>query len=180
MARRKKETHKGKARSGSSASFWTRQGVSRRTVLGAVGVAAVGAAGATWGLGLFDPVSAKAEITVYKSPRCGCCGGWVSHLRRNGYAVKVFHKDDLDAIKRKAGVTDNLASCHTAFVSSYAIEGHVPAASIDRLLAELPSVRGLAVPGMPGGSPGMESADKEPYAVLAFDNKGRTQLYDRY
>ncbi len=117
------------------------------------------------------------RITVYKSPWCGCCGGWVDHVRAAGFAVEVHDVEDLTPIKRVAGVPGDLASCHTASVNGYAIEGHVPADVIRRLLAERPAVRGLAVPGMPVGSPGMEGPSPEPYAVYAFTDNGRPRRY---
>lgn len=153
----------------------------RRKLLYGLGLLAAGAAGAGWGLGLIGGAPAVAdELVVYKSPSCGCCQGWAGHLRSNGFRVTVKNVDDLDPIKASAGVPDALISCHTAMVGGYVIEGHVPAASIRRLLAERPDVRGLAVPGMPAGSPGMEGAGSEPYTVLAFDAAGRTRFWDAY
>lgn len=117
------------------------------------------------------------RMTVYKSPWCGCCGAWVDHVRAAGFAVDVHDVDDLAPIKRMAGVPDALASCHTASVDGFAIEGHVPAVVIRRLLAERPAVRGLAVPGMPIGSPGMEGPAPETYVVYSFADDGRAQRY---
>ena len=119
------------------------------------------------------------EVVVYKSPWCGCCEGWVDHMRASGFEVTVREQEDLTAIKRMAGVPDELQSCHTAFVGGYAIEGHVPAGVIDKLLAERPLVRGLAVPGMPIGSPGMEGAHPEPYEVMTFTQGATTNVYER-
>jgi hypothetical protein len=119
------------------------------------------------------------EVVVYKSPWCGCCEGWVDHMRASGFEVTVREQEDLSAIKRMSGVPEELESCHTAFVGGYAIEGHVPAGAIERLLAERPQVRGLAVPGMPIGSPGMEGADAEPYEVMTFTQGGATNVYER-
>jgi hypothetical protein len=121
-----------------------------------------------------------AEITVYKSPSCGCCGQWVDHMRSQGHGVAVRNMDDLEAIKKMAGVPEALQSCHTAFVEGYVIEGHVPADDVARLLAERPEARGLAVPGMPGGAPGMEGAGAEPYDVLLFQIDGGARLFARY
>jgi len=117
------------------------------------------------------------RMTVYKSPWCGCCGAWVDHVRAAGFAVEVHEVEDLAPIRRMAGVPDALASCHTASVDGYAIEGHVPADVIRRLLAERPAVRGLAVPDMPIGSPGMEGPAPEPYAVYTFADDGRARRY---
>ena len=118
-----------------------------------------------------------AEVTVYKSPYCGCCKGWVTHMQRNGFSVKTNDIDDVSPIKRRNGVPSRLWSCHTGLVDGYVIEGHVPAADIQRLLRERPDVRGLAVPGMVAGSPGMEGAGKDRYQVLSFDNDGKTAVY---
>lgn len=117
------------------------------------------------------------KITVYKSPTCGCCTKWVSHLRENGFEVETTDLNDLRIIKSMSGIKPEQASCHTAKVDGYVIEGHVPADDIKRLLAEHPEARGLAVPGMPMGSPGMESAQPDHYQVLLLDNDGNTQVF---
>ena len=121
-----------------------------------------------------------AEITVYKSRWCGCCEQWIGHLRTQGHAVAVRNMEVLDAIKKMARVPEDLRSCHTAFVAGYVLEGHVPAADLARLLAERPQARGLAVPGMAGGSPGMESAAAEPYDVMLFQTDGGARVFARY
>ena len=130
------------------------------------------------------PLQASAQrtpaITVYKSPTCGCCGAWVKHLNSNGFKVEAHDVADLDSIKRRLGVRPELASCHTASVGGYTIEGHVPASDIKRLLAERPKAKGLAVPGMPVGSPGMETGPPQPYATLLFDQAGGTQVFARH
>jgi hypothetical protein len=113
-----------------------------------------------------------AAIQVYKTPTCGCCQGWVEHLRASGFEVTVQDLDDLTGIKRMAGVPERLQACHTATVDGYTIEGHVPAAAIARLLSERPDIEGLATPGMPQGSPGMPSPTPERYDVMAFDKDG--------
>ena|SRR6266481_4149168 len=115
----------------------------------------------------------KQVITVHKDPTCGCCSGWVQHLQKAGFETKVRDTRDLDAVKRKLGVPDDLAACHTAEVSGYVVEGHVPAAALKRFLAEKPDATGLAVPGMPIGSPGMEGGNPEPYEVVLFGPAGR-------
>lgn len=120
---------------------------------------------------------AEAEVLVYKSPACGCCEKWVQHLRATGFKVVSKDTDDLDAVKSSYGVPQGLRSCHTAVVAGYVIEGHVPAEDIRRLLRERPAVAGLAAPGMPMGSPGMEGNHTEPYTVLAFDRSGRSETY---
>src|SRR6266540_1567202 len=112
-------------------------------------------------------------ITVHKDPTCGCCSGWVQHLQKAGFDTKVLDTRDLDAVKRRLGVPDDLAACHTAEVAGYIIEGHVPAAALKRFLAEKPNAGGLAVPGMPIGSPGMEGGKPERYDVVMFGPDGR-------
>jgi hypothetical protein len=104
-------------------------------------------------------IAAQPAITVYKSPTCGCCEAWVEYLRGEGFQVKAFDRKELSSLKREVGVTKEMASCHTATVDGYVIEGHVPAAPIRKLLAERPKTRGLAVPGMPLNSPGMGQMD---------------------
>ena len=120
------------------------------------------------------------EIAVYKSPTCGCCSKWVRHLEANGFTVKAYDVQDVYAVKDRYRVPEPLAACHTAFVDGYVIEGHVPAADIQRLLAERPRVTGLAVPGMPAGSPGMESDKPVRYEVMSFDAAGETKVFARH
>jgi len=120
------------------------------------------------------------RIEVFKSPRCGCCSGWARHLAKQGFQVKVKEVADLDEIKRKNGVPSDSHACHTAIVGKYTIEGHVPASDIQRLLREQPAVRGLVVPGMPLGSPGMEASVPPPYTVYTFDNKGHRSVFSRH
>lgn len=112
--------------------------------------------------------AASPAMAVWKDPNCGCCGGWVAHIRRNGITVTVIETADVQTIKAQRSVPAELASCHTAEIAGYTIEGHVPAAAILRLLAEKPAGRGLAVPGMPIGSPGMEGGRPETYDVILF------------
>ena len=123
---------------------------------------------------------AAADITVYKSPYCGCCAEWVTHMRSHGHDMKTVEMEDLTAIKKMTGVGEHLQSCHTAVVDGYVVEGHVPAADVARLLTEKPKARGLAVPGMPIGSPGMEGANPEPYEVLLFQADGSARVYARH
>jgi len=117
------------------------------------------------------------EILVYKSPNCGCCTKWVKHLRQSGFQVKAENTDKLDSIKKMSGIEPHLASCHTALVDGYVIEGHVPADDIKRLLQERPAIKGLSVPGMPMGSPGMEGPRQDAYQVLSFDTQGKTAVF---
>ena len=116
-------------------------------------------------------------IKVYKDPNCGCCKLWIDHLEQNGFKVEVMDLPDLSAVKTKHGVKQELQACHTGVVGNYTVEGHVPADLIHKMLKEKPSIAGLAVPGMPMGSPGMEGAIKEKYDVLTFDRAGRTTVY---
>ena len=116
-------------------------------------------------------------IKVYKTPQCGCCRAWVDHLNSNGFQVEAVDMPDLSLVKQKYGVTPALEACHTAVVGDYVVEGHVPADVIKKLLKERPAVVGIAVPGMPAGSPGMEGAMKERYDVLTFDRAGRSRVY---
>lgn len=117
-------------------------------------------------------------MTVYKSPTCGCCKEWIKHVQANGFTVKVIDMDDPTPMKRTAGVPLNMTSCHTALAGIYVIEGHVPADLIKKILAEQPAIRGLAVPGMPLGAPGMEeSGPPRPYKVMAFMKDGSSRLF---
>ena len=125
-------------------------------------------------------VVAGELITVYKSPTCGCCSAWIKHLKANGFEVQAHDTSRMDQVKQSLGVRPQHASCHTAEVSGYVIEGHVPANDIRRLLQEKPAVAGLTVPGMPMGSPGMEGARKDPYQVLTFDGAGNSRVFADY
>jgi hypothetical protein len=121
-------------------------------------------------------------ITVYKDPSCGCCKNWVDHLRANGFAPEVHDRTDMDALKDSLGVPAKLRSCHTAVVGTYVIEGHVPAADVKRLIGSRPAKTvGIAVPGMPVGSPGMESGARvDRYDVIAFAPGGATRVFARH
>ncbi len=134
-----------------------------------ISFAALGAL--TWFGGHFmrQAHAATPVLEVYKSPYCGCCGSWVVHMRNAGFKVNVTDLEDLDPIKAKFGVARDLQSCHTGIIENYVIEGHVPAGDVSRLLLERPAAIGLAVPGMPIGSPGMEQGGrKDPYQVILF------------
>ena len=127
------------------------------------------------------PETSASVISVYKTPTCGCCKKWVDHLRENGFTVETHDQPSLTALKQEQGVPKGAEACHTALVDGYVIEGHVPAQDVARLLEERPAaVRGLVVPGMPLGSPGMEADRTEPYSVLAFDDTGRVSTFARY
>ena len=131
-------------------------------------------------LAISSPSQSGPLVTVFKTPTCACCGKWVEHLRANGFAVKVQEVNDTAGYERQYRVPRTMESCHTAVVNGYTIEGHVPATEIKRLLNEKPKAVGLAVPGMPVGSPGMEAAHSEAFSVFVFDEGGRTSVYARY
>jgi len=121
------------------------------------------------------------DITVYRSASCGCCGKWLEHLKANNFNITDKVMDDVLPIKQSHGVTENLASCHTAIVSDYVIEGHVPATDIMKLLNSKPKVIGLAVPGMVNGSPGMEMGEhKDAYEVVSFHKDHKTAIFSSY
>ncbi len=142
-------------------------------------VASLGLAPLTSGL----LAQAKPQVEVWKDPQCACCGDWVAHMMANGFSVHVNSTGNA-AARSRLGVPDKLGSCHTARVGGYAIEGHVPAREIQRLLKERPPVVGLAVPGMPVGSPGMDGPSyhgrKDPFNVLLIERNGATQVYQAY
>ena len=119
-----------------------------------------------------------SEITVFRSPTCGCCGQWIEHAKAAGFQVKDEVTEDMEAIKQQYGVPQSLTSCHTTVVGEYVVEGHVPAEDVQKLLIEKPDVAGIGVPGMPIGSPGMESGDyTEPYTVFSFTESGEIDAF---
>ncbi len=121
------------------------------------------------------------QITVWKNPSCGCCGEWVAHLRKNGFEVAINEVEDTAPIRQKFGLSAKFGSCHTARLGNYVIEGHVPAQELRRLLREKPSALGLAVPGMPAGSPGMEmGSTRDAYDVLLVLTDGSSRVYQSY
>ncbi len=150
-----------------------------RTIALGVSVAALGL---TTGAAPVSTAAApkKPTITAYKDASCGCCKSWVEHLIKHGYRVDAKDTPDMAEVKRALGVPDALKACHTGVVGGYLIEGHVPAAEIARLLKEKPKVAGLAVPGMPMGSPGMEGPRTQHYQVLSFDKTGKTKIFASY
>lgn len=135
-----------------------------------------------------EPIAAEAavaavdgEVVVYKSPTCGCCSGWVDHMREQGYDVETVDIEDYAALaakKTEHGVPNDLGSCHTAVVDGYTVEGHVPASVVARLVKERPDIQGIAVPGMPIGSPGMEGPNPQAYDVIAFRQDGSRAVYE--
>lgn len=126
------------------------------------------------------PANAGAAVDVYKSPYCGCCGKWVEHMRQAGFDVRTHDVNDVPGTRQRLGMPERLGSCHTAKVAGYVVEGHVPAADIQRLLKEKPKAIGLAVPSMPPGSPGMESARPMPYDTLLVLNNGATTVFAKH
>ncbi|NJD07276.1 MAG: DUF411 domain-containing protein [Methylococcaceae bacterium] len=129
------------------------------------------------------PALAKPqEMTVYRSPTCGCCKKWMSHMEKQGFVLKDVPSEDMEAVKAKLGVPDYLASCHTAVVDGYLVEGHVPAGDVKQLLTgKKTSALGLAVPGMPAGTPGMEmGGKKDKFSVIVFDKQGNADQFHEY
>ena len=156
---------------------------SRSTAKPAVWLGTLGAvlfavlAGAIW-LGQPDEAVADADIVVYKTPSCGCCSLWVDHLRDNGFSVAVKNVRSTRPTQMKYGVPSQMGSCHTAVVGDYWVEGHVPADLIRQLMTDRPAdIQGIAVPGMPIGSPGMEGPNPQTYDVVALQTDGQTRVY---
>lgn len=126
------------------------------------------------------PASNK-KIMVYKTPTCGCCSAWVEHLTAAGFDAQIVDRPDLTPIRARFGAPEDLRSCHFAIIGRYIVEGHVPAASINKLLSEAPDAAGIFVPGMPLGSPGMEGPhDSQPYDVILLRKNGKREVFDRY
>ncbi len=150
--------------------------------LGGAAAALVTRAEHALALPALEPSFKPPRITVYKTPTCGCCKLWVDHARAGlaGYEIKTLDMDDLTEVKTRLGVPEGLQSCHTAITGPYVFEGHVPADLIKRFLAERPKALGLAVPGMPLGSPGMDMGGrKQAYDVMLFEKSGKTRVYAR-
>lgn len=133
---------------------------------------------------IFLPImksTAGPEIVIYKSPTCGCCTKWASYLEDNGFSVTQIKTQNLNTVKQNQHIPPNLSSCHTAIVDGYVVEGHVPVNAIRRMLKEKPAIKGITVPGMPIGSPGMEQGTtKQPYDVLAIHADGSTAVYESH
>ncbi len=126
------------------------------------------------------PRPAPPKVTVYKSATCGCCSKWVEHMKSAGFQITALDVDDIEVPKRTYGVPRTAESCHTALVGGYVVEGHVPADVVTQMLREKPAIVGIAAPGMPVGSPGMEVPGyKDAYNILAFDKAGKTSVYAR-
>ncbi len=127
--------------------------------------------------------AASQKVTVYKTSSCGCCRLWVDHMKASGFDVQAMDVSSADvrAVSKAAGLPEDGASCHTAKIGNYVVEGHVPASDIKRLLKEKPAIAGIAAPGMPMGSPGMEQGGaKEAYDVLAFTKDGKMTVYSKH
>ncbi|AFZ38381.1 protein of unknown function DUF411 (plasmid) [Stanieria cyanosphaera PCC 7437] len=121
------------------------------------------------------------EMTVYRSPNCGCCGEWIEHAQKHGFKVKDIKTEDMAALKQKYKLPTELASCHTTIIDGYVMEGHIPADDIKRFLSAQPELAGLTVPGMPIGTPGMEARDiKQPFQILAFNERGEVEVFKEY
>jgi hypothetical protein len=146
--------------------------LSRREALVLVGATSLG-------VGLATAADALPEVLIHRDSSCGCCGAWTEHVRRAGFAVRIDETGDLNSVKQRLGVPADLISCHTAEVQGYIVEGHVPASAIQRLLREKHQAAGLAVPGMPVGSPGMEGGAPETYEVVLFGPQGQ-RTFARY
>lgn len=150
----------------------------RQLLLGALSAVGIAACGQSTP---HDSSEGTLLVHLYKSPTCQCCSAWGEHLRANGFEVEFHNETQINAFKSSVGVPEALWSCHTALVGGYAIEGHVPATDIQRLLKERPAYKGLAVPGMPVGSPGMESgSEREAYDVLAYSAQGEPMLWSHH
>ncbi len=128
---------------------------------------------------ILRPNSQGPEMVVYKSPTCGCCTKWVEHMENAGFKVESRNMQDMSSIKKQLGVPRSASSCHTAVVDGYVIEGHVPVLYVQKLLEEKPDIPGIAVPGMPIGSPGMEGPNPEAYEVVTFSEEAITGVYAR-
>ncbi|HVM38782.1 MAG TPA: DUF411 domain-containing protein [Sphingomicrobium sp.] len=152
--------------------------ISRRSLLSAAlatgGLAMLGCSAASE-----SKPAARPRLVMYKDPNCGCCGKWGDAARRAGFIVAVADTADMMALKAKHGVPDALYSCHTSLVGGYVVEGHVPLAAVKKLLATRPKLKGIAVPGMPVGSPGMEVPGREPdkFEVVGFDAAGNVRRF---
>src|SRR6187549_1894615 len=151
--------------------------MSRSTVI-ALAVAALALVGAV----AAQQKPAGPLVEVFKSPTCGCCSQWVEHMRKNGFNVHATDVNDLTAIKKSRGVPDQVQSCHTAVVNGYVVEGHVPAADVQRMLKEKPAIAGIAVGGMPAGSPGMDypGVTPQPFNVTSFDKSGALRVFAKH
>jgi hypothetical protein len=128
-----------------------------------------------------EPLLSGVKVTVYRSPDCSCCEGWVEHMQKHGFQIKDDIKtEEMEAIKKEYNVPQQLASCHTAIIDGYVMEGHVPGDDIKRFIAQSPKQTGLSVPGMPSGTPGMEMGKKDPFAVVSFNKDKEAKIFHEY
>lgn len=128
-----------------------------------------------------ESYSGNVNMTVYRSPSCGCCGGWIEHAKNHGFQVTDIKTDDIEAVKEEHNISQDLAACHTTMIDGYVMEGHIPVDDIKRFLKQKPNVAGLTVPGMPLGTPGMEAGDrKQAFDILAFDDNGQVEVFKHY
>jgi hypothetical protein len=144
----------------------------KKLTLGLLGAALIASAAFMFS----TPPTRAEQVTVYKTPQCGCCEDYASHLRRNGYSVTVKVAPDLAAMSRKEGIPDDFQGCHLAYFGKYVVSGHVPLSAVNKLLAERPAIKGIALPGMPAGSPGMPGPKIAPFQVYTV-GKAKPQLY---
>lgn len=128
-----------------------------------------------------ETYTGNMEMSVYRSPNCSCCGSWIAHAQKHGFQITEIKTDDMDSIKREYHIPPELASCHTAVIDGYVMEGHIPADDIKRFLSQKPDVKGLTVPGMPLGTPGMETRNmKQPFDILTLNDGGEVAIFKHY
>jgi hypothetical protein len=120
------------------------------------------------------------KVDIYKSPSCGCCGKWVDHMKSNGFKVEIHEVSDIPGNRKKLGMPEKFASCHTSTIGTYVVEGHVPAADVKRMLKEKPKALGIAVPSMPPGSPGMDIPNSPPYETLLVQPDGSSRVFAKH
>ena len=157
---------------------WRQKAASEKRVI--VTIAAAFAGFAALGLGVLSsihvaPTEAKASVQLFKNPQCNCCEAYASYLRNHGYAVSTTATHNLSLIRREHGVPSSLAGCHTMLVDGYVVEGHMPAAALNKLLAERPKIKGISLPGMPDGSPGMTGAKRETFTIYEISSDGNDE-----
>lgn len=129
-------------------------------------------------LAMAEPLqAAPVAVVLYKNPECDCCEGYADYLRRHGFSVTVKPTNDLAEISRKAGIPPDLEGCHTAFIGDYVVDGHVPVEAITKLLAERPAIKGMTLPGMPAGSPGMSGNKRDPFTIYAIAEDGKSSVF---
>ena len=144
----------------------------QKLILGLLGAAAIAASAY-----MFSSAPLRAgEVTIYKNPQCGCCEEYAGYLRQNGFAVTVKPTHDLSAMSREAGISDDFQGCHLAFIDNYVVSGHVPVATVNKLRTERPDIKGVTLPGMPGGSPGMTGEKTEPFTIYTVGG-GKPEVY---